>query len=272
LVKTLSQIESVSAFVHREEQRMILKSLGAEKVIVGDMREKTVMNSVMQGIRAVYHLCPNMSPDEVAIGRSVIDAARKNGIEHLVYHSVLHPQIEAMPHHWDKLRVEEMIFKSGLPFTILQPAPYMQNLLGSWKAILEEEILRVPYSVDTKFSFVDLEDVVQAANTVLMNPDHQNAVYELAGTLPLSHTEVAEVFGRVLKCSIRAEKQKMSDWKSGAGNIGKYALENLIAMFEYYDQFGLAGNPTILKSLLGRKPTSIEESASKAATQQGVSD
>jgi hypothetical protein len=24
----------------------------------------------------------------------------------LVYHSVLHPQIEAMPHHWNKLRVE----------------------------------------------------------------------------------------------------------------------------------------------------------------------
>lgn len=272
LAKTLSKAEGISALVHREEQIPVLKSLGAEKVIVGDMREKTVIDSAMQGIRAVYHLCPNMSPDEVTMGRSVIDAARKNGIEHLVYHSVLHPQIEAMPHHWDKLRVEEMIFKSGLPFTILQPAPYMQNLLGSRKAILEEGMLRIPYSVDTKFSFVDLEDVAEAAKTVITEPDHKNAVYELAGTLPISHTQVAEVFGRVLKRSIRAEKQEISDWKSRAGNIGKYALENLIAMFEYYDQFGLAGNPNILKSLLKREPTTFEEFAARAAKQGVAAD
>ncbi len=63
------------------------------------------------------------------IGKLVIDEARKAGVKHFVYHSVLHPQTEKMNHHWQKMHVEEMIFESGLPFTILQPAPYMQNLL-----------------------------------------------------------------------------------------------------------------------------------------------
>jgi NAD(P)H dehydrogenase (quinone) len=94
-----------------------------------------------------------MSPDEVVIGTLVIGEAKRAGVEHFVYHSVLHPQTERMTHHWQKLRVEEMLFESGLPFTILQPAPYMQNLLAVWKSIVEEGELRVPYSIHAKFSF-----------------------------------------------------------------------------------------------------------------------
>ena len=89
----------------------------------------------MEGISAVYHICPNVSKDEFEIGEKVINTARKAGVEHFVYHSVLHPQIEDMPHHWLKMRVEELLFKSGLNFTILQPVAYMQNVQGYWNQI-----------------------------------------------------------------------------------------------------------------------------------------
>jgi NAD(P)H dehydrogenase (quinone) len=203
LIKGLSNVESVCAFVHLEKHVSVAKSLGAQKVIVGDMRDQAAIRSGMQGVKAVYHICPNMSPDEVGIGKLVIEIARESGVNHFVYHSVLHPQTERMNHHWQKLRVEEMIFESGLPFTIMQPAPYMQNLLASWKSILEEGVLRVPYSVHSKFSFVDLEDAAEAAKIVLTEPGHENAIYELAGTTPISHLEVAEVFERVLKREVR---------------------------------------------------------------------
>src|SRR5258705_2483708 len=198
LIKALSKVESVCAFVHRDDHVSVLKSLGAEKVIVGDMHDESAIRSVMQGVRSVYHICPNMNPDEVSIGKLVISEARKVGVEHFVYHSVLHPQTEKMNHHWQKLRVEEMIFESGLPFTILQPAPYMQNLLAGWKSIVEDGVLRVPYSVNSKFSFVDLEDIAEAAKMVLTEPNQANATYELAGTQPMSHVEVADILSRVL--------------------------------------------------------------------------
>src|SRR5688572_12972621 len=153
------------------------------------MGDATAIRSGMRDVRAVYHICPNMSPDETVIGNLVISAARNAGVEHFVYHSVLHPQTEKMNHHWQKMRVEEMIFESGLPFTILQPAPYMQNLLSGWKRIVEDGILRVPYSIHSKFSFIDLEDLAEAAKVVLTELNHQNATYELAGTLPMSHVE-----------------------------------------------------------------------------------
>jgi uncharacterized protein YbjT (DUF2867 family) len=258
LVKAISEAESISALVHREENIPHLKSLGADKVVVGDMRERTVIDSAMQGIRAVYHMCPNMSPDEVEIGKLVIDAARKNGIEQLVYHSVLHPQIEAMPHHWGKMRVEEMIFESGIPFTILQPAPYMQNLLTGWKSIVEDGVLRVPYSVDAKFSFVDLEDLAETARIVLTEANHKNAIYEIAGTLPTSHAEVARALSSALNRDVQVEKEEITDWRLGTKGVSEYEVKNLVKMFEYYNQLGLVGNPNVLRWLLKHEPTSLE--------------
>ena len=147
LIRALSKAEGVCAFVRREGYVPVAQSLGAEKVIVGDMHDEAVIRSAMKGVRAVYHICPNMSPDELVVGNLVIGEAQKAGIQHFVYHSVLHPQTEKMNHHWQKLRVEEMIFESALPFTILQPAPYMQNLLAGWESILDEGVLRDRKSV-----------------------------------------------------------------------------------------------------------------------------
>ena len=258
LVRSLSKVESICAFVHHEEHLSVLKGSGAQKVIVGDMGDAAAIRSGMRDVRAVYHICPNMSPDETVIGNLVISAARESGVEHFVYHSVLHPQVEKMTHHWQKMRVEERIFESGLPFTILQPAPYMQNLLAGWKSIIAAGVLRVPYSVDSKFSFVDLEDIAEAAKIILTEPNHKNAIYELAGTLPMSHMEVAERFSRVLNRNILAEKEEISDWRLRTKGMSEYAVENLVKMFEYYDQWGLVGNPNVLRWILKRESSSLE--------------
>ena len=258
LVRSLSKVESICAFVHHEEHISVLTGSGAQKVIVGDMGDATAIRSGMRDVRAVYHICPNMSPDETVIGNLVIRAARESGVEHFVYHSVLHPQVEKMTHHWQKMRVEEMIFESGLPFTILQPAPYMQNLLAGWKSIIAAGVLRVPYSVYSKFSFVDLEDIAEAAKIILTEPNHKNAIYELAGTPPMSHMEVAESFSRVLNRNILAEKEEIRDWRLRTKGMSEYAVENLVKMFEYYDQWGLVGNPNVLRWILKRESSSLE--------------
>lgn len=257
LIKTLSKVESVCAFVHREEHIAVLQSAGADKMIVGDLQDKSRIHSAIQGARGVYHICPNMNPNEAEIGGVVIEQARKAGVEQFVYHSVLHPQTEKMKHHMQKLRVEEMLFESGLPFTILQPAPYMQNLLAGRRSILEDRVLRVPYSVDSKFSFVDLEDLAEAARIVLTESGHVNAIYEIAGTRAMSHVEVAEIFSRVLNRDVHAEKEGSTEWKLRAAGMSDDAIENLLNMFEYYDQWGLVGNPNVLRWILKREPTSM---------------
>jgi len=272
IVKALSTIENVCAFVHREEHVPVLKALGAERVIVGDMRDESSIRSAMEGVRAVYHICPNMNPDEVTIGKLILAEAQKAGLEHFVYHSVLHPQMEKMKHHWGKLRVEEMIFESGIPFTILQPAPYMQNLLADWKSIVEDGVLRIPYSVKSKFSFLDLEDLAEAAKIVLTESGHRNAIYELAGTPPISHLDVAEIFSRVLKREVRVEKEDIGDWRLRVNELSEFALENLAKMFEYYDRWGLVGNPNVLRWILKREPTSLQSFVERTVSENNATN
>ena len=120
----------VRAFVHREDQRDALLRLGADEVAAGNLNEAADISAALDGIDKVYHICPNVSPNELKIGKMIIDLAAANGVSHFVFHSVLHPQTEKMPHHWLKLRVEEHLFESGLPYSILQPCAYMQNCLS----------------------------------------------------------------------------------------------------------------------------------------------
>jgi len=157
----------VRAWVRREAQVGEVHQLGVQEVVVGDVEETAVWHQATTNIQAIYHICPNMHPQEVEIGQLAIAAARQNGVGHYVYHSVLHPQTEAMPHHWHKLRVEEALLASGIPFTILQPAAYMQNVLAGRKLIEKEGVYRVPYPVSTRLSLVDLQDVAEVVAKVL---------------------------------------------------------------------------------------------------------
>lgn len=253
--------EVVRAFVRTESHAAQVLAAGAQHAVIGDLRDGPAVHQAAQGVRAIYHICPNMHPDEVAIGRNVIDAAQAATVERFVCHSVLHPQAEAMPHHWNKLRVEELIFASGLPFTILQPTAYMQNLLAGWRAIVEHGVHSVPYPPETRISLVDLQDVAAVAATVLVDAGHLGATYELAGTAPLMQTEIAALLSEELVRPVTAERIPLATWECNARAVGmeEYARETLLQMFRYYERFGLIGNSNVLGWLLGRSPTSLRE-------------
>lgn len=255
----VSRREAVRAFVHRADHADDLKALGVAEVIVGDLLDADAVRGAMDGVISVYHICPNVNPDEVEIGRIAIQSALATGVAHFVYHSVLHPQVEAMPHHWNKLRVEELLFASGLPFTILQPTAYMQNILGSWRSIVEQGVYPVPYPVETRLSLVDLDDVAKAAANVLTELGHTRAVYELVGTRGLTQTEVATVLDAKLGHPVRAESISHEEWAAGARASGMddYQCETLLKMFRYYAEFGMLGNSNTLGWLLGHAPTTF---------------
>lgn len=254
----VGQDEPARAWVRRPQQ---MEGLTCADWIAGDMRDASLWEAACKGVRALYHICPNLHPDEVAICQLALDAAREAGVKHFVYHSVLHPQTSTMAHHWRKLQCEEAIFASGLPFTILQPCAYMQNVLAYWPSITGQGIYPVPYALDARLSLVDLQDVAAAAARVLAEASHAGAIYELAGSQPLSQMEVAELLTETLGRPVQARRVEWDDWQADAHQrgMGDEAIEILLAMFRYYDRHGLVGNPNVLGWLLGRKPATFTE-------------
>ena len=256
----LKKNAAVRALIRRTEQAEELLSMGVASALVGgDLTEPDGLSQAMDGISSIYHLCPNMHPAEIDIGRLAIQAALECGVGHFVYHSVLHPQTEKMIHHWQKMRVEELLFESGLNFTILQPAPYMQNILAGRDSIVNKGLYRVPYPPQASISLVDLEDLGEVAAIVLTEPGHSGSVYEIVGTTALTQTQTAAQIGEALGRDVAVEEIELAAWKFGAEKAGldNYALENLYNMFRYYALHGLAGNPYVLRCLLGREPNSI---------------
>lgn len=258
VLQRLSNIdELVRVLVRKKEYEQAVRTSGAESVCIGDMRDRRLVQTALEGVRTVYHIPPNVHPDEVQMGRLVITEARDRGVEHFIYHSVLHPHVETMPHHWLKMRVEEFLFASGLNFTILQPTAYMQNIFSQWRSIQQESCFRVPYPVDTRVSLVDLNDVADVAVTVIKEKRHSGAIYELVGTRPHSQLELADFLSSLLDREVRADTISIEAWKRKAADAGMsaYAIETLIKMFRYYASYGLEGNPSVLTWLLGRHPT-----------------
>ena len=251
--------EALRALVHRRKQIQTVEAVGAQEVFVGDMRTLEDIGQAIQGVRAVYHIPPNVSPEEELFGQNLIASARSAGVKHFVFHSVLHPQTEAMPHHWKKLQVEEKLLESGLPFTIIQPAAYMQNILTHWQKIIEDGIYPVPYPTETRLSMVDLHDVAQAAALVLTESGHEDATYELVGTEAMSQNEVAVILSQGLGRPVRAESVTIDVWERGAraSGLGDYQVEALLKMFGYYELYGFSGNSFVLSCLLKRQATSF---------------
>jgi uncharacterized protein YbjT (DUF2867 family) len=260
----------VRAFVRSSAHEIVLKAMGVSEVVPGAMNDPHALAQAVRGTDAIYHICPNVNPHEVAFAKTVAAAATDLGVSRLVYHSVLHPQIEAMPHHWNKLRVEEILFSSALDITILQPTAYMQNSLTEWDRMVSDGIYRVPYPIETRLSLVDLDDVAEAAALVLTNGGHSGATYELVGTPPLSQIDIAETFGQALKKTIRAETEAIESWEQRARSAGMddYQRETLIKMFRAYARDGLKGNPNLLGWLLGRPATSLAAFAARMAAAQ----
>lgn len=226
-------------------------------VAVGDQREAADLVAALDGVSATYAIAPNVSPDEIAMGRAIVAACRETQVPRLVFHSVVHPQLTAMPHHADKGRVEEELVGSGLDWTILQPNAYLQNLAGYLDA-LRGGRYEVPYATDSALAMVDLGDVAEVAARCLTDRVGVHATFELSGPAEVTPTDVARVAGDLLDREVTAARLDPDAWATTAGaDLPDGTRTRLLAMFRDYDAHGSPGDPTVLTALLGRPPRDL---------------
>lgn len=175
---------------------------------------------------AAYVIAPNLHPEEPAYVTSALAALTQAGVARVVYHSVASPYAPAMPHHLGKAVSEDLVRRSGLAWTILQPGAYLQNLDLTGP-------VEVPYSPHVAFGFLDLDDLGAAAAVVLTEDGHGGATYELA-TRVATVRELADEAGVPVT---RVPDPGSHPW--------------LTAMFAYYDAHGLPVGTRVLEALLG---------------------
>ncbi len=219
-------------------------------------RDRDRLPDALAGADRIYLIAPNLHPDEPAYVGTVLDAARATGVGRLVYHSVAAPYAPDLPHHLGKARAEDVVRRSGVGWTILQPCAYVQNLVAGLRG--HPPAIRVPYSTETTFGLVDLADVGEAAAVTLLDDGQAGATYELGGRA-VSITDVGRAAEAVLGRAVAVERVDPEHWArtEGAG-LAPRERDWLLKMFAYYDAHGLPTGPLPLAALLGRAATPLE--------------
>jgi uncharacterized protein YbjT (DUF2867 family) len=238
-----------------------LLARGAAEAVAGDMLEPADLRRALRGVRTVVHIGPPLHPREAEMGHGVVTAAREAGVEHFVQFSVTHPQLEPLLNHRAKLAVERVLLLSRMPFTILQPIHYMQNI--DVPRVVADGVLRQPYALETRLAHVDLEDVTEiAAKVVDEGPSHHYATYELCGDDFYDAGQLADVIASVSERPIGAELVPLPASDEGGSKpneVEDYRIDAMVRLFEHYGRYGITGNSNVLGWLLGRRPTSFEQ-------------
>jgi uncharacterized protein YbjT (DUF2867 family) len=245
--------EQVRAVVSRRGDRPELTALGAE-VVRAELTSPMPWARVLAGADALYLVWPNFDPDEAEGAPVLFAEARRAGLPRLVYHSVLRPQARVMPHHAAKDRAEEALDASGVPWRVLQPCAYADNLDDQIPDVAATGVLRSPWGLRTGQSLVDLRDVADAAAVLLTEDGLDAGTFEAAGPEPLTARDLAGLLAEHLGRDVRAEDVVPS------GDVpSSYAGRCRRTMFDHYRAHGFVGSPRVLTALLGRPPRTYAE-------------
>jgi uncharacterized protein YbjT (DUF2867 family) len=265
------------------------------EVLVTDATSLKDCLALLENATAVYHVGPSFHSREMEMGFNMIDAAvsesqKPNSVlKHFVFSSVLSTQHRNLMQHDLKCRVEERLFLSPLNFTVLQPTNFMDAYPVQQLAKQETPSIRKLWNPDIPNSLVALRDLAEAARTVLVERErHYFAQYPICSTMPCADRDVVMAIEKAIgkkidiitpsyeegvdNCikylfggsedAVYAGEQVEPDMKRPAADgdlrpdIARDEAERLVL---FYNRRGLRGNPSVLKWLIKRETTSVDE-------------
>lgn len=262
----------VRALVRHSEQGEAVRAHGAAEVAVGDLTDRVSLDAALRGVEAVFYLAPAFLPNEAEVGRGMVEAARRAGVRRFVFSSVIYPSLSALVNHAAKAPVEEAILSSGMEFTFLQPSLFFQNYAHGWPEVVKTGVHAEPWSTETRFSRVDYRDVAEVAAVALLEDRLIFGTYELCAAGNFHRRDVAALMGEVLGRKVEAVRHR-SDAVAGGKRPGDPGEDEPITplerMFDWYDAYGLPGNPLVLRAVLGREPRTLRAYFEELARGEG---
>lgn len=244
----------VRALVRDAQRAAIARRRGAHDAVVADLTRPETLGPALTGIDGVFHIGPGLHPREAEMGTALVAAACAAQVRRFVFSGVIHPSISALSNHTAKLPVEEALYSSGMNFTVLQPARFMQMLQDYWRADRDE--LALPYSVASVMSWVDYRDVAEVAAIGLTSDQLDYGTFELSSPGRFDGAAMAAICAEALDRHVAAVQIPASDY---ALRLPEQSRGAFLRMMTHYDRAGLpAGNGRVLENLLGRHPRTVE--------------
>lgn len=250
----------VRALVRSRESERVARERGADETALGDLQDARGLISAAVGVDGVFHVGPAFALREPQMGVTMVEAAKAAGVSKFVFSSVLHPSISTLTNHSAKRPVEEALYESGMTFTVLQPAIFMQTMERGWKELIRTGRFSLPFSRRVKTCYVDYREVAEVAALAFTSETLDNGTFELCSPGMFNRVEIAALMSDALGLRIEAGETSFDVW-ADAEEIPEGTMRSgLKRMYADYNQYGFrGGNAVVLKSLLGREPRTLKE-------------
>ena len=227
-----------------------------------DYEDIISLNEALKGIDTLLQISTT-SMGERGIGQelNVVEAAKRQGIRHIVYTSGLKPDNEA---HFlavkQCLRTEQAILDSGMVYSILRNSLYMETIPLFMGNAVEEGGFYLSAGKG-KVSFVSREDIAEALCTVLTGNGHQNRIYEITGSDSFGFDDIAALLSknqakRVAYVDVPEEVLREELLKSG---MPEEEVGWFLSLIESIKHNEFAHVEDTLERLIQRKPQTLQD-------------
>jgi len=261
---------SVAALVRDLSKAEDLKSLGVT-LKTGDYNDPASLAGAFKGVETLLLISSGSMENRVQQHINAIDAAKANGVKHVIYTGVLRSNPDTkFTAGLDHYHTEEHLKKSGVSYTFFRNTYYTDVL----PMILGDALASGNWyyaAGQAKANFASRTDMAEALANVLAEPGkHVNKTYEITGSKAYSFSEIAEVVSGFAGKPVNYIPITLEDLQEGMRKAGvpeiyiplMAGLADSIAAGEFDVAF------PALEQLLGRKPEEIGVTLGKVFAQK----
>lgn len=196
---------------------------------------------------------------------NVIEAAKKAGVKHIIYTSLLHADSSTLSLAPEHLETEANIKSSGISYTILRNSWYTENYTGSVAGALAGGAF-IGSAGDGKIASAARKDYAEAAVVVATTDGQEGKTYELAGDSYYTLTDLAAEISKQTGKNIPYKNFSESEYAERLKSFGiSEGLAQAIAGWDISaSKNDLFDDGKQLSQLIGHATTPLSEMVAEA--------
>lgn len=222
--------------------------------------------AALKGAKRVLLISGSEVGQRVDQHRTVIEAARAEGVELLAYTSIANADTTAMLLADEHKATEALLRESGVPFVLLRNGWYLENYTEQLPGTLAQGAV-AGSAGDGKVSGASRADYAHAAAAVLVADDQAGKVYELGGDDAFSMADLASEISAATGKSMSYNNLPAGEY---AGLLASVGVPEAFAEILADSDLGIARGDLLvstgdLRRLIGRPTTSLGQAVRAAA-------
>ncbi|WP_020529329.1 SDR family oxidoreductase [Flexithrix dorotheae] len=253
----------IAAFVRNKEKAADLEAKGIE-LRIGNYSEYNSLVKGFAGIDKLLFVSGSEIETREAQHKNVVKAAKEAGAKQIIYTSFIrNTEVENSAIKFlqeTHFKTENWIKESGIPYTILQNALYL-DLLPMFAGEVAKNGVIVQPAENGKSNAVLRTELAEAAANVLTSEGHQNKTYPLVNHKAHSYDDVAKDISEVIGKPVNYQSPQPEKFQASLKEAN--VPEEYIGIFTAFSVAQAKGELTLeddsLEKLLGRKPTTAKE-------------